>query len=326
MLDELLGRAELKSRIEELEEANHRLEQQLEAEQERRAAATTAKQDAEERVNRLEDRIAELEDRVERASGDGPDREFRRVSDARGARTRDLLGRLSAIEAGNEGALTATVASENAVPEAVADHFGDATPLVRRAAPAVVVADDAGMVSAALRPPIEPTDSAASWDAGFDLPRDRFLPTGRFGFALVRSDLFAVGVYGGETDAARDAVEHGSTSPRSHAHEDAVERTDYEGFESDVKGAHSKGGFSQGRFERRRDDQIDEHLEAARDALEPIAADDDVDRLIVVGERSVLGEIRDLADVTDVSDATGDPEPALEAAFADFWTTRVYAI
>ncbi|WP_280535602.1 Vms1/Ankzf1 family peptidyl-tRNA hydrolase [Halopenitus sp. POP-27] len=310
MLDELLGRAELKSRIEELEETNHHLERQLEAERERRAEATAAKQDAEERINRLEDRIEELEDRVERASGDDSEREFRRVHDARGARTRDLLDRLSAIEAGNEGALTAMVASEDAVPEPVADHFGDATPLVRRAAPAVVVADDSGMISAALRPPIEPAETTASWDATFELPRHRFLPTGRFGFALVRSDLFAVGVYGEGTDPDGDDVE----------------RTDYEGFESDVKSAHSKGGFSQGRFERRRDDQIDEHLDAARDALEPLAADADLDRLIVVGERSVLGDLRDLADVTDVSDATGDPEPALAAAFADFWTTRVYAI
>ena len=48
--------------------------------------------------------------------------------------------------------------------------------------------------------------------------------------------------------------------------------------------------------------------------------------MIAVGERSVLGRVRDLADVTDVSDATGKPEAALDDAFRDFWTVRVRAI
>ena len=320
MLDELLGRAELKARIEDLEEENHHLERQLEAERERRSDAVAARQDAEERVNRLEDRIVELEDRVERATDDEPDRDFRRVSDARGARTRDLLGRLSAIETGDEGALTAAVPEEGDVPDAVIDHFGADAPLVRRAAPAMVLADDSGVVSAAFRPPIEPTESFARWDDAFELPPERFLPTGRLGFALVRSDVFAVGVYDA-TNGSDSAAAAGATAVVEGG---SPERVSFEGFESDVKGAHSKGGFSQGRFERRRDDQISDHLESAREVLAPIA--DDVDRLVIVGERTVLGEVRDLADVTDVSDATGDPEAALSDAFEDFWTTRVYAI
>ncbi|MFA9516228.1 Vms1/Ankzf1 family peptidyl-tRNA hydrolase [Halopenitus sp. H-Gu1] len=309
MLDELLGRAELKARIEELEEKNHHLERQLEAEQGRRAEAVADKQDAEERVNQLEDRITELEDRVERATGEETTRDFRRVSDARGARTRDLLGWLTAIETGDEGALTATIPNGDSVPEAVADHFGENVPLVRRAAPAIVLADDSGIVSAALRPPIEPEEASARWDDAFDLPLDQFLPTGRLGFALVRSDVFAVGVYA-DVSSDDDAA--------------AIERVSFEGFESDVKGAHSKGGFSQARFERRRDEQIAEHVDAVQETLAPIA--ENVDRLVVVGERTVLGEVRDLADVTDVSDSTGAPEAALADAFDDFWTTRVYAL
>ena len=51
-----------------------------------------------------------------------------------------------------------------------------------------------------------------------------------------------------------------------------------------------------------------------------------VDRVIAVGERSVLGRVRDLADRTDVSDATGKPEAALDDAFRDFWRVRIRAI
>ncbi|MFC6754767.1 Vms1/Ankzf1 family peptidyl-tRNA hydrolase, partial [Halorubrum tibetense] len=137
------------------------------------------------------------------------------------------------------------------------------------------------------------------WAASPRLERAWFRPTGRFAFALVRSDTFALGVYEGD------------------------ERVSFEGFDSDVKEAHSKGGFSQGRFERRREGQIDDHVKRAREVLDDL---DDVDRTIVVGERSVLGDVRDLADHTDVTDATGRPEAALDDAFRDFWTTRVYAI
>jgi len=86
-------------------------------------------------------------------------------------------------------------------------------------------------------------DVDAAWRDRFALEREWFLPTGRHAVALVRTDLFALGVY--EDD----------------------ERVDYRGFESDVKGSHSKGGFSQARFERIRDGQIDDHLERCRDAL-----------------------------------------------------------
>ncbi|WP_430503698.1 Vms1/Ankzf1 family peptidyl-tRNA hydrolase [Haloparvum sp. PAK95] len=302
MLDKLLGRAELKDRIEELESDKHHLERQLEAEQERRADAVADKQAAEERVNHLEDRIEELEDRVERLSGDEAEAEldFRQVSDATGARTADLLDRLRGVDAGQEGALTASVPNADALPAAVTDLFGDHAALVRRAAPAVVVADDASLVAAALRPPIAPDEEFCEWDTEFHLDDAWFRPVGRVGFALVRSDLFAVGTY-----------------------EDG-DRVDFEGFGSDVMGAHSKGGFSQDRFERRRDEQIDEHLVEVREVLDRVAGD--TDRLVVVGEKSILGEVSDVADVTDVSDATGDPEPALEDAFERFWTTRVYGI
>jgi hypothetical protein len=156
-------------------------------------------------------------------------------------------------------------------------------------------------MSAAVAPPIEP-EPFDRWADTFRLEEAWFRPTGRFAFAVVRSDTFAVGTYEGG------------------------ERVAFEGFTSDVKEAHSKGGFSQGRFERRREGQIDNHLKKATRELAAVADADDVDRVIAVGERSVLGEVRERADVTDVSDATGKPKAALEDAFRDFWTARVHAI
>jgi peptide subunit release factor 1 (eRF1) len=299
MIDRLLGRAELKERIEELEEEKRHLERRAEAEEERRSDAVADRQRAEERVNELEHRIESLEERLDRTEGTEESVEFRRVSDLGGARLTDALDRFRAVESDDpEGLLTAFVPDADAVPETVSDWFGDRTALVRRAAPAVVLADDTGAVSAALSPPIAP-EPFDEWSDRFRFEDAWFRPTGRFAFALVRSDTFALGTYEGD------------------------ERVAFEGFTSDVKEAHSKGGFSQGRFERRREGQIDDHLDKADEAL---AAVDNVERTIVVGERSVLGRVRDRADVTDVSDATGEPRAALEDAFRDFWRVRFHAV
>jgi len=85
-----------------------------------------------------------------------------------------------------------------------------------------------------------------------------------------------------------------------------------------VMGDHSKGGFSQARFERIRDGQIDDHLEQSRDALSAVDAP-----LYLTGERVVLTEFSDLARVTRPVDATGKPEAALDDAVHEFWTTRL---
>lgn len=296
MLDELLGRAALKERVAELEDENRRLQEQLDAEQRRRADAQTARQDAEQRVNRLEDRVAELEDRVERAEGGDPDLAFRDTARLRGDRLDAVLDRLDSVDAAPEGALTAMV-PDDGLPESVREAFGDRAALVARAAPCVAITDDAGLVSAALAPPLPP-DPFAAWEDGFRLDRAWFQPTGRYALAVVRADVFALGEYRGR------------------------ERVSFRGFESDVRADHSKGGFSQGRFERRRDDQIAAHLDRCRDAL----ADRDPDTLYVVGETTLLGEFDDVADCTAPADATGDPEQALDAAFDDFWTTRLYLV
>jgi peptide subunit release factor 1 (eRF1) len=293
MLDELLGRASLKERVAELEAERDDLQAQLDAESERRTEAVTARQEAEREVNRLEDRIAELEGRVDQLEDGEATVEFRGVETVRRDRLAAVLDRLESVETGPEGALTAVV--DDTVPMAVRETFGERAPLVERAAPCVAVTDDAGLVGAALSAPTDP-EPRVTWSDGFDLERSWFEPAGEFALALVRSDLFALGEYVGR------------------------ERVGFEGFTSDVKGDHSKGGFSQGRFERRRDGQIEDHLDRCQAAV----ADCRADRVYVVGERTLLGEFD--ADATAAVDATGEPESALEDAFERFWTVRLYAL
>ena len=294
LLGRLTGATEraLRERVDELEAARERLEARLEAERERRAAAVSDRQEADERVNRLEDRVAELEGALERARDDGEVLGFRGTESLRGGRLRAVLDRLESLEAPDEGALTAMVDED--VPLPVRDALGERAALVERVAPAVVVVDDAGLVAAALEPPLPPAPFV-EWGDGFRLDRAWFEPTGEHAVALVRSDLFAYGAY------------------------DGAERVAFEGFRSDVKGQHSKGGFSQGRFERRRDAQIDAHLDRCRAILD----EREPDRLVVVGQRTLLGEFADRAVATASVDATGEPAPALDDAVEDLWTTRL---
>ncbi|MFB6074695.1 MAG: Vms1/Ankzf1 family peptidyl-tRNA hydrolase [Haloarculaceae archaeon] len=295
MLDKLLGRAGLRERIDDLEEEKRHLERQLEAEQERRADAASARQEAERQVNRLEDRVTELEDRVERLQDEETTVAFGHEEPLRGDRRAEVLDRLASVETGPEGALTAYVESGGAIPDTVRSALGQRAALVARAAPCLVVADDAGLVGACLSVPVPPAPFAR-WSDGFDFERGWFEPRGEYAVALVRSDLFALGEY-------RDG-----------------KRVAFHGFDADLKEQHSKGGFSQARFERLRDEQIDSHLERCRAALGECSTD----RLFVVGEEQLLGEFD--ADATGAVDATGDPEDALAAAVREFWTVRLRAL
>jgi peptide subunit release factor 1 (eRF1) len=293
MLDDLLGRTELKEQIAELEEEVHHLERERDAESERRSEAVAARQEAEETINRLEDRIADLKGKVSDEEHDG--RAFRRRETLHGQRRDEVLDRLASVETEAEGALTAVVPNGNDLPEQVRTAFGDRAPLVARAAPCVVYADDADVVSVALRPALLP-DARAEWNEAFVVDPSWYQPTGRFALALVRSDTFALGIYDGD------------------------ERESLRGFTTDVMSDHSKGGFSQARFERIRDGQIRDHLDRCHAAIEEA----DAERLYVAGESTLFGEFD--ADATTSVDATGAPDEAIDSAFRDFWSAQLFAI
>jgi hypothetical protein len=192
--------------------------------------------------------------------------------------------------------LTAYVPDDD-LPGPVHDAFGDRAGLVREAAPCLAVSDDAGLLGGCLSLPLPP-DPFLAWDSEVTLDRSWCQPRGTYTIALVRSDLFAMGAFEGET------------------------RTAFHGFDSALKSQHSKGGFSQSRFERLRDEQIDDHLERCLAAIDERPSDP----LYVVGERSVLDAFEEEATVTQAVDATGDPEPALADAVAEFWTVRLRTV
>jgi exonuclease VII large subunit len=312
MLDELLGRAELKAQIADLKEEKHHLERQLAAEEERRTDAVRERQEAEREVNRLEDRIEGLEERVERLSESKTERDdlsVRTTQNVRGTRRKDILDRIRSVETDPEGALTAMVTET--VPDAIKRSLDDRSALVRRLAPCLVCVDDAGIIAVAIKLTAPPAPFV-EWGTTFRIEPQWVAPTEPVTVALVRSDIFALGVYDGST--------------LTHVTE----------VTTDIMDAHSKGGFSQARFERRRDQQIEQHLEHAHEAIETHLAEnsqtqtqtqasnsESKDKVVVLGEKTVLGAFSDLADRRETVDATGDPKSALEDAVDEFWTIRV---
>lgn len=295
MLDELLGRAGLREEIAALEEEVERLEAQLASAEERRSAAVRDRQAADERINRLEDRIADLEGQVEHsASGEWAPR-FRGRREVSRRQVEKVVERLGGFGFGAEEAYTAMVTET--VPETVREEFGAHSALVDRAKPCLVFTDSFGMCSVAVRPP-RPPSAFESWDDAFRIDEAWFVPRGEFGFALVRSDVFRYAEYMNESQTFRES------------------------FDSDVRGQHSKGGFSQARFERRRDEQIDAHLDEARSVLR----ERDPNELIVVGETAVIDSFSDMADELASVDVTSNTEEPLDAAFESFWSTTLYLV
>lgn len=302
MLDALLGRRELKERIETLEaelaecrEGRDRLRERYESADDRRREAVRERQTAQEERNRLSDRVEQLEDELERRGGDEDVAARGRLDLGRRDVAR-VLETLQSVRGGPEGLYTAMV--EDGRPESIVEHLGVRVALVDRAAPCLCLLDGDGLLEVALEPPMAPA-AFERWDDRFHLERGWFLPTEPVTVSLVRADLFAVGRF------------------------DGVDLVDVEGFTSGVKGRHSKGGFSQGRFERRREEQIDEHLDRCRDRL---AAYDGPEGLLLTGAEAALDRLEVSAVARATVDATGDPEPALRSAFEEFWHTRVHRL
>ncbi len=304
MIDTLLGRAGLKERIEELEaelaelEAERdRLQEQLDAAEDRRADAVSDRQDAQERVNRLEDKVTQLEDTVERLRDEDNEISFRSIDEVRGRRLGRILDRLESFEAREEEVFTTMV--EGHASSATRDAFGERTALVERASPCLAITDDEGLLSVALRPPVAP-EPFEKWGERVEIDREWFRPTGRYAVALVRADLFALGEYAGD------------------------EQLSAAGFQTDVKGDHSKGGYSQARFERLREEQVRRHLNKCQKKIEERSAE----QLLLLGDAEAIDRLETEvdADATGTVDASGKPQPALKKAVRKFFTVRMYSL
>lgn len=300
MLDDLLGKTRLKQRIRELESEVESLEERLEAENRRRADAVTEKQRAERRVNKLESKIDELEGRLEREEDEGS-LDFRSVETLGGKRLEGVLDLLESVEVQGENLTTAYV---EAGGQPGLDLGGKEKALLRRVDSdrgCVVYMDDYGLLRVCVVPPLPVEKQSVKHGTRFDVDRSLLQPPGLHAVAAIRSDTYAAGVYDGD-------------------------RLAYSSVSSNVKGSHSKGGWSQGRFERRREEQIENHVEEAVNRYQEMVRDYDPGFVAVVGERGVAELFAEEvgAEVTKAVDARGKGDDFLAEAYEKLWTARIY--
>jgi hypothetical protein len=305
---------ELEQTLEEhqraLEEARRHSEaavQRSERADERRREAVAARQAAEEKTNRLETRIAQLEGELDRLQGSTPQAPTvaagpQRRMELQGRRTELMLQRLLGFEAAEKGALTATLHEPgDPMDQTLQRALGDRVQSALAAASCLVLLDDTGILSLAVQPPLLPNVDPV-WDDRFHLQREWFLPTGRYAFVLARSALLAAGIYENEELVA------------------------FKGMQPRVGRRHSRGGFSQGRFERIREEQIADHLKRCRETLKEFLGEDIP--VYLVGQKETIEALKDTLRpvATRTVDATGAPREALEDAFRSFWTTKLRAL
>ncbi|MFB6283517.1 MAG: Vms1/Ankzf1 family peptidyl-tRNA hydrolase [Halobacteria archaeon] len=325
LFDEVLGKKELKQKVQELKEEKESLESQLEAENRRRKDAVTEKQKAEREINELETKIATMEDELEKASGEKEEEhEFIRVRRRSLHETQEFLKYLGSMEDGDGNLASAYLPKPaESLPEVMDELFPEdervngtgggkgglerERKLLRRAYRSsrnglAVFRDELGLLRVTLEPPLPVQEGEIVHDDGYLLKENLFLPNDRYAVAVVRSDSFAAGVYEG------------------------CNRKEYIRVDSSVKESHSKGGYSQSRFERKRENQIQSHVEESATEFDELLSDSRIEFVAVLGQGSVctsfVEETRyDGEVIQKSSDARGKGEDLLRDGYMDFWST-----
>ncbi|MCQ6962130.1 Vms1/Ankzf1 family peptidyl-tRNA hydrolase [Methanolobus chelungpuianus] len=253
-LEEEISR--LNSRIAELEAEAGILQKRMDkcAESEKRAVA--AKQAAEESLNAAEVRIVTLEHELESHKGSAPSQAgYRLVETLSLRRAKDHLQSLSSLRSSSADLLTAYMPPGRSLsgeayrdmPAALIDP--EALQLIQRTDSStgwVLFYDPGHLVNELLVPPFQV--GHAEWSAGSSFNVEPLLK-------LIERE-----------EAALVIVAHAGESLVAYSR-DSGETDFYELVRSNVKSKHSKGGFSQRRFERLRDEEVVHHAEKARAAL-----------------------------------------------------------
>lgn len=312
MLDRLLGRQELKEEIRDLKsqlrERKSSLkaaEKRLEKAEKRRKDAVSEKQEAQRERNRLQEKVENLEARVEEVKEEDEERTGAGFSHVVSIDPDDLDHRLSNYRSPDEDLVT-LVSPDLSGEDVLDDLEGDLSPVKGFEGGGVLLHDQAGLLTATAVPPVLKAEPSMRYGDSFDTSaldlkdlREEHV------FCLVRSD---------ESSLAR--IRSG-------------EATGFRRVTTGVKGKHGKGGFSQKRFQRLREEQVEKHVEDTAEALREMI--DEGDFLAIGGDAEVAEEVLNQIDIEDgrsavkaldVSDV--EDEEDLLRAVEMFWQVRVY--
>lgn len=256
---------ELEQKIEDLEEERDKFKNRYEAEQERRSELSSKKQEAEEQLNRLKDKYQEIKSKYNTEEQE-IDKSAETETISRQLSFREgfnFLKKMESVSSPEQDLVT--VYSPTDVEDA--EDFRGLKSSVSKDRFRLLQDEDAFIAfldeevfdfKLKTRPFFE-----SEW-----FNAEKFL-VGR-AISFIEKEKIWVQVAAGETKIFE---------------EEEGEFKQIDTVKSRVDRDHSKGGFSQGRFERKRDEQIDKHLGQVTEVLEMY------EEVYLLGERSLCAEV-----------------------------------
>jgi predicted RNase H-like nuclease (RuvC/YqgF family) len=260
------SKSELRDRVKELEQEldklrdeKQSLEERFESEQERRKKLSRQKQEAEEELNRLKDRL-ESADSSEDTDEEEEDSEFEEISFRE---FRESLEKLDTMR--SEARELVTVYSQGEL----ADHQ-----------------DVSGVKNSLPGSKFEKLSSKSGLVVFSDSQLGEFCFRARPFF----QDRLEVdtGFHTGELLEFFETEKHWALVSRGNTRiyrESGGDFEEVEHVKDRVNRQHGKGGFSQSRFERKRDEQVEQHLEKVEEELEGL------ENLYLLGEEGLCNDL-----------------------------------
>lgn len=255
---------DLQERINKLEEKLRRSKEKLEREKNRAKEAVTEKQKTDKKLKEARHKIESLEDRIENL--EKQTREVREEKESKFLTREETLTLLDELESlQSEKASLVTHYLEE--PDEVGDD--EVLRVLRNIdSPTgyMYVKNQFKTLNCVLVPPFL-VEHEFFREKGLRLEKIRNILESK-------PEVYFVSIHAGESVAG------------------LLEGNNFSSFDlikGDVKSKHSKGGFSQGRFERRRDEQIQKHLEEVAEHVETTLGE--VDYLVLDGNKRLKSEL-----------------------------------
>ena len=249
---------ELQEKIEKIEEEKESFKNRFQAEKDRRSNISAEKQEAEKKINKLEQKIDNTEDESVEEKDTGEERVEKNLSVSE---ARSILEKLGSIESGSDD--LASIYCPDSVSK-LSDLQGLKGSISRENYD--FISDDSSFAAfldedfIGVKLKVRPFFSSEwSLSNGFDVePLISFIGEGKKWAVVSAGDTKIFEEEGGEI-VSREEIS------------------------SRVDSNQKKGGFSQGRFERKRQEQIDEHLDLVEEKV-----DEDT---LLVGEESLCKKV-----------------------------------
>ncbi|GEM_PF-1769949 len=318
--DRILGREKLKRRVESLESEiedmkslKRDLERKASKEEKRAKEAVSKMQGLHEEINRKKDRIKSLEDKITKK-----DLIEKAVGSKSGERTmgrqktKKLLEKIENMVSSEEDLLTVSIPSGSSLRDIDSDGFIQTSLTLNQLKRLRDEKSETGKVffhcpdlfNILLKPPIPVQNEDWHVDSNFDIGLVSDILQSRVGFVFLSAGGSAVAVFG-------DTIE------------------DYSIVKSSVKSKHKKGGFSQDRFKRSRDEDIKNHIEKTVKALGETVPGD-IGLFAVSGSKKMVSMLTEHSFFEDrkifersLNLSRIVEEDDLKKAFREFWSTEV---